>query len=112
MTLPPRIKRNSGKVGEGKRSPSHRAWIRGHQCCVSGCAGRPIECAHVNTAGNSGMGMKASDAFTVSLCRDHHAEAHRGEETFEAAHKLNLMALAEAFYRASPHRSKLVDPFS
>lgn len=71
----------------------------------------PIEVAHVNTAANGGMARKASDAFTVSLCREHHAESHRGERTFEAKHGIHLMKLAEEFYRASPHRTKLDDPF-
>lgn len=71
----------------------------------------PIEVAHVNTAANRGVGRKASDAFTVSLCRDHHSESHRGEKSFSLKHKVDLMALAREFYRASPHRKKLDDPF-
>ena len=57
------------------------------------------------------MGEKSSDAMTVSLCREHHAESHRGEKTFERKHGLNLLARAEEFFRASPHRSKLDDPY-
>lgn len=72
----------------------------------------PIEVAHINRASNGGMSRKASDAFTVSLCRDHHAESHRGEKTFEKKHGLNLMQLAEEFFRASPHRRKLDDPYA
>jgi hypothetical protein len=71
----------------------------------------PIEVAHVNTAANRGVSRKASDAFVLSLCREHHAESHRGERSFEAAHKINLMSLAEEFYRRSPHRQKLDDPY-
>lgn len=109
--LPRRIPSKSGKADAGKRSPAHRAWVRGFQCCVPGCDARPIECAHVRRANNSGIGFKPSDAFTVSLCREHHAESHRGEQTFERAHGINLMELAEAFFRASPHRSKLDNPY-
>lgn len=93
------------------RSPAHRDWVRKHRCCVPGCQLMPIEVAHVNTAANSGMSRKASDAFTVSLCREHHAESHRGERTFEKRHGIDLMALAEAFYRKSPHRQKLDNPY-
>lgn len=71
----------------------------------------PIEVAHINRASNGGMARKASDAFTVSLCREHHAESHRGERTFEKRHHVDLMALAEEFYRKSPHRTKLDDPY-
>lgn len=71
----------------------------------------PIECAHVRRAANSGTGMKPSDAYTVSLCREHHAESHRGEKTFEARHGVDLMSLAREFYLKSPHRAKLDDPY-
>jgi hypothetical protein len=72
----------------------------------------PIEVAHINRAAHRGVGQKASDGFCVSLCRDHHAESHRGEKTFEANHGLDLMALAQAFYRASPHKGKLDNPYA
>jgi len=111
MALPARIKTKSEKADAGKRSPAHRAWVRGFACCVPGCDARPIECAHVRRANNSGMGFKPSDAFTVSLCRDHHAESHRGEQTFERKHGLDLMALAREFFAKSPHRHKLENPF-
>ena len=71
----------------------------------------PIEVAHVNRASTRGMGQKSSDAFTVSLCRDHHSESHRGERTFEVKHGIRLLALAEEFYRRSPHKGKLDDPY-
>lgn len=111
MRLPPRLSRKSDKADKGKRSPGHRAWVRGHACSVPGCTLLPIECAHVRRANNSGMGFKPSDAFTVSLCKDHHAESHRGEQTFEATHGLDLMKLARAFYEQSPHRQKLDNPY-
>lgn len=109
--LPPRIKTNSDKADNGKRSPAHRAWVRSFHCSVPGCQLMPIECAHVRRANNSGMGIKPSDAFTLALCREHHAESHRGEATFERKHGMDLMALAEEFYRNSPHRSKLDNPY-
>lgn len=71
----------------------------------------PIEVAHVNRASTRGMGQKSSDALTVSLCREHHAESHRGERSFEVKHGIRLLKLAEEFYRASPHRKKLDDPY-
>lgn len=57
------------------------------------------------------MGEKSSDAMTISLCRDHHAESHRGEQTFSRKHGLDMIAKAQEFYRASPHRQKLDDPY-
>lgn len=109
--LPNRLPSKSDKADRGKRSPAHRAWVRGFHCVVPGCDARPIECAHVRRANNSGIGFKPSDAFTVALCRDHHMESHMGEATFEEFHKLDLLELAEEFFRKSPHRSKLEDPY-
>lgn len=109
--LPPRLAPDAIKPKDRLRSTAHRDWVRSHRCSVPGCQLMPIEVAHVNRASNGGMARKASDAFTVSLCREHHAESHRGERTFERKHGLDMMALAEAFYRASPHRQKLDDPY-
>ena len=110
MALPPRIGKKSKDNGRS-RSPAHRAWVRSHRCCVPDCHEVPIQCAHIRTASNAGMGFKPSDAFTVSLCHEHHAESHRGERTFEQKYQIDLMGLAEEFYRASPHRQKLDDPY-
>lgn len=111
MTLPRRLALDHFKPKARLRSTAHRDWVRSHFCSVPGCQLMPIEVAHVNRASNGGMARKASDAFTVSLCREHHAESHRGDKTFEAKHGIRLMKLAEEFYRASPHRTKLDDPF-
>jgi hypothetical protein len=111
VTLPQRLAPDTYKPKARLRSVAHRAWVRSHHCSVPGCQLMPIEVAHVNTAANRGMSRKASDAFTVSLCREHHAESHRGERTFEAKHGINLMDLAREFFRKSPHRNKLDDPY-
>lgn len=109
--LPRRLAPDTFKVKPRLRSTAHRDWVRSHHCSVPGCQLMPIEVAHVNTAANRGVSRKASDAFTVSLCRDHHADSHRGEKTFELKHGVRLMDLAREFYRASPHRTKLDDPY-
>lgn len=71
----------------------------------------PIEVAHINRASTRGIGQKSSDAQVVALCRDHHSESHRGEKSFERKYGMDLLALAKAFYRASPHKHKLDDPY-
>ena len=54
------------------------------------------------------MGMKPSDRWCISLCKRHHQQQHEyGEQSFERLYKIDMKAMAEAFYRASPHRSKL-----
>ena len=108
MALPPRIKRNSGKADEGRRSPAHRAWVRGHQCSVPGCKGMPIECAHVRDGTDGGMGFKPSDRWTISLCKAHHFEQHQiSEAVFEQKYGIDMKALAAEFFRNSKHRHKL-----
>ncbi len=106
-TLPPKIKRDSGRKNAGKRSPAHRAWVRLHACCACGSyAG--IECAHVRTGTDGGVGAKPSDRWTVSLCGDCHRKQHQvGEAEFEKRFGINLKAIAEGLFRASPHRRKL-----
>lgn len=60
MSLPPRIKHKSDKAEKGRRSPAHRAWVRGHACAACG-ATAAIECAHVRvgTDGGTGINMRA-----------------------------------------------------
>lgn len=54
------------------------------------------------------MGVKPSDAWTVSLCRDHHSEQHRiGEPAFERAAGIDLKKLAAEFAIKSPHWRKM-----
>lgn len=95
---PPKVKR---------RSPAHCNFVRDHDCCVPGCTARPIEVAHVRRNGSGAMSQKPSDRYTVSLCRDHHAESHRGERTFEERYGIDLWALAAEFVRRSPKRKEL-----
>lgn len=105
--LPPRIQRKSGKADKGKRSPAHRAWVRGHACSACGSQ-TALEAAHVRCGTDGGTGHKPSDKWVISLCRDCHSEQHQvGEPEFERRHHIDMKALAEAFFRASPHRSKL-----
>lgn len=87
---------------------AHRAWVRRHRCSVPGCRNLPIECAHVRSGTDAGIGLKPSDKWCVSLCRNHHLEQHEiGERAFELQHGIDLRALASEFARRSPHRGKL-----
>lgn len=105
--LPPRLHKNSGKAEKGRRSPAHRSWVRSHACSACGST-TAIECAHVRVGTDGGTGIKPSDRWCISLCRDCHSEQHRiGEPSFGAKHNINMKALAEEFFRASPHRGKL-----
>lgn len=105
--LPQRISRKSDKAEKPRRSPAHRKWVRGHACSACGSQSG-IECAHVRTGTDGGTGIKPSDQWCISLCGVCHRKQHEiGEESFEKAWRINMKALAEEFYKASPHRMKL-----
>lgn len=107
MTLPPRIAKKPKRETRW-RSPAHLAFIRAHHCCVSDCAGMPIEAAHVRTGSDGGMGLKPSDFYAISLCRDHHAEQHSvGEITFSNRYGLDLHRLADGFAQVSPKAAEI-----
>jgi hypothetical protein len=106
--LPARIDRKSHKQDAGKRSPAHRAWVRGFACSIPGCDGRPIECAHFRDGTGGGISMKPSDRWVWSACADHHREQHQiGERAFQAKYGIDLRALCETFAKQSPHWPKL-----
>jgi hypothetical protein len=106
--LPARLHTNSRRQEAGKRSPAHRGWVRGHACSVPGCDGRPIECAHVRLGTDGGLGVKPSDRWCISLCKDHHARQHQvGEASFAREAGIDLVKLAREFFAKSPHRAKL-----
>jgi hypothetical protein len=45
------------------------------------CGRRPADAHHLRFAQHRALGRKASDEFTVQLCRGHHRDAHRcGDE--------------------------------
>jgi hypothetical protein len=48
------------------------------------------------------MGQKPGDDVTVSLCWVCHDQCHKGEESFQRAWKLDLLALAAEFAAKSP----------
>lgn len=108
--LPRRISRKSDKAEKPRRSPAHRAWVRGHACCACGSE-TAIECAHVRKGTDGGTGIKPSDRWTISLCKECHALQHQlGEGPFERAKRIDMKGLAEMFFKNSPHRIKLEGP--
>lgn len=77
--------KNAGRPPE-KSCRGFLQWIRGRKCAADGfglCDGR-IVAAHVDHAGDKGMGTKASDRFAIPLCDGHHKRQHnKGWHTFE-----------------------------
>jgi hypothetical protein len=107
VTLPARISRKSDKAEKPRRSPAHRAWVRGHACSACGTQAG-IECAHVRTGTDGGVGIKPSDEWCISLCGPCHRRQHQiGEPAFEAETHIDMRALAVMFFKLSPHKRKL-----
>lgn len=102
MTLPARL-RSKRNRSQRWRSPAHCTFVREHGCSVPGCGGRPIEVAHLRIGTDAAMGRKASDFYTLSLCRTCHREQHTvGEQAFFVRRGIDPHALAAEFCAASP----------
>lgn len=103
LRLSPKTPRNTSRS-----CAAHRSWVRRHRCSVRDCPNLPVECAHVRCGTDGGLGLKPSDRWTLSLCRDHHREQHDlGERRFEAKYDLDLREIAREFARRSPQARKL-----
>lgn len=103
MFLPPRRKRPKMMVRSPLRRsfPTHRSFVKRHQCAVKGCEEGPVEFHHVKTRGAGG-----GDEFGVPLCARHHKEFHDiGIATFEAKHRIDLRALAAEFVRRTTDKA-------
>jgi hypothetical protein len=108
-------KRNSPRPVE-KSAPGFLQWLRGRDCFIAthgragssiACGGK-IEAAHVDYAGDKGVGTKVSDRFSIPLCSFHHRLQHdKGWQTFEGKFLGTVgmaKAAAEAFWKAWPGR--------
>ena len=108
IQLPPMLakkKRRDNRV----RCPAHLKWVAKHLCVVPGCDERDPEkivAHHVRNGTDGGMGMKPGDQWVVSLSHKHHVELHNiGQDTFEKRYDIDLLALAEEFWRKD-HRAR------
>ena len=113
MIRPQRIKRPrmGVRVQIDKIFMRHRKWVKGFGCAVAGAwltnceCGGGMEFAHIRNAANSGKSTKPHDAFGYGLCSTHHAEEHRGAETFARKYGIDPYKLAAWFLRNSPDRA-------
>lgn len=90
---------------------SYKQWLRGRPYAADGhglCEGR-IVAAHVDHAGDKGMGLKVADRHCIPLCDGHHNRQHnRGWLTFETEclRGKSAVAMAEAYWNAWPGRAE------
>lgn len=102
-------RKNSGRQHEGKRFPSHLAWLRKRPCILEGrhghaCEGR-MEAMHVDFAGGKGVSLKVRDIWTVPACSEAHRLYHQhGARSWEAAWRIDLIEAAKQYAANSPHR--------
>lgn len=115
MMFPKRRERQRSGIERApqREFPGHRAWVRGHDCYVTGCLSRQIEAAHVQdddrvpVEDRGGMGIKPSDLWIFPCCHDHHREAHTiGHAEFDRRHGVDRVEVALRLQHTSPHRFK------
>jgi hypothetical protein len=103
-------KRNAPRPKE-KSARGFLQWVRGRVCAAASwgdCSGK-VEAAHVDYAGDKGMGTKVSDKFAIPLCAYHHHLQHNnGWKWFDrvmlGAEGQGLKAAGE-YWRAWPGRA-------
>jgi hypothetical protein len=88
------------------KDETHLAFIRTLRCCV--CGAPCPDPAHIRAAAvlygkrETGGGEKASDKWTVPLCRPHHDEQHSNDELrWWSSKGIDPFGLALALYQAS-----------
>jgi hypothetical protein len=93
------------------RSARHMAFVGSLACCV--CRRHEPQVHHL-TCGPEGKarGLKASDSFTVPLCRLHHDELHaRGDErAWWLARGIDPLALAARIWALSIAAGRVPQP--
>jgi ERF superfamily len=70
------------------RDKAHLRFVAKQPCVV--CGRLPSDPHHLRFAQSRGLGLKASDEFTVPLCRVHHRELHRAGKEVEWWSKLGI----------------------
>lgn len=102
-------RKNAPRPAE-KSAPGFLQWLRGRECAFfhdGGCSGK-MEAAHLDFAGDKGMGTKVSDRYAVPMCAGHHWMQHRyGWDTFLdslSRSKGKMMMSAGAYWVAWPGR--------
>lgn len=96
-------------------SEKHLSAIRVLPCCIPGCQVVGCDPHHLKSgpaAAERGTGQKATDRWTVSLCRQHHDEverlASRAELSWFEKQGLEPLELAAALWMVSPDKAAMV----
>jgi len=76
------------------RDKSHRKFVTRQPCLI--CGRTPCDAHHLRFTQHSALGRKASDEFTVALCRMHHREVHNCGDEVTWWQRFGIDAVAEA----------------
>jgi hypothetical protein len=81
------------------RDREHVKFVAGRPCLI--CGSRPADPHHLRFAQSRALGRKASDEFTIPLCRGHHREVHRcgDEAAWWAKVGVDPLGVANALWR-------------
>ena len=77
-----------------RRDKSHLRFVASQPCLV--CGRHPSDPHHLRFAQPRALGVKASDEFTVPLCRGHHRQLHQAGDEATWWDKLKLNPLTSA----------------
>ena len=97
---PPKTKKKR-RIRPGM-SDEHLKRIRQCQSCISGRT--PCDAHHLRIKGERGVGLKATDKWTVPLTREEHQELHRAAPSFAKemawfkARGIDCLTLASALW--------------
>ena len=83
------------------RDKEHCKFFTTQSCIV--CGRTPSEAHHIHFAQPRALGRKASDEYTVPVCRLHHREFHRygGEASWWAGISLDPIPIALSLWKRS-----------
>jgi hypothetical protein len=101
-----RVDKSKLALGEPRRirDKDHLIFVAAQACLV--CRARPADAHHVRYAQPRALGVKASDEYTVPLCRVHHTELHAAGNEKAWWHEMGVdpLAVARELWEES-HRS-------
>jgi hypothetical protein len=103
LLLPARIDKSALTIAQPKRlrDKAHLRFVASQPCVI--CGRQPSDPHHLRFAQPRAIGLKASDEFTVPLCRGHHRQLHQaGNEVawWEELH-INALEIAKGLWEES-----------
>jgi DNA recombination protein Rad52 len=87
------------------RDKAHLKFVASQPCLI--CERQPTDPHHVRFAQPKAIGLKASDEFTVPLCRGHHRQLHQAgnEETWWKMLNIDPLAIAKGLWEQTHPKS-------